>query len=132
MPTTNSLLVARTLRNLFSRFDLPKSIIVDNATYFTSTEFVTFLEQNGIKLLGIPPYNPESNGAAVKTLKGTIMKCLNKSKSDSNPILARLLFDYLNTLHCTSDGMAPSLLMFNKRLRTRFDLTVPNKMTAIP
>lgn len=48
-------LTTRALRNTFARFGLPKIIVSDNATCFTSSEFQSFLEKNGIKSVTSPP-----------------------------------------------------------------------------
>lgn len=80
-----------------------------------------------------PPYNPASNGAAenaVKTLKGALIKYLNKASIDTNLILERFLFDYRNTPHCTT-GVAPACVMFGRRLRIRFTIILPSNSAPI-
>lgn len=44
----------------------------------------------------------------------------NVSGIDLNRVLSIFLFDYRNTAHSTT-GFAPAYLMFNRKLRTRFD-----------
>lgn len=105
----------------------------DNAICFKSKDFLNFLEKTGIRLLTTPPYNPAYNGAAensVKTLKSALIKSLRKPNLDSNLILARFLFDYPNTPHCTT-RVAPSSLLFKRPLRTRFDIIMPNKAVSV-
>lgn len=126
---TGTNLVIKIFRNLFARFGIPKKIVSDNATCFTSSEMLTFLEKkNGIKTVTISPYHPPSNGAAenaVKTVKAALIKVLSLANVDITLALSRFLFDYRNTTHCTT-GVPPATLMFGRRLRTRFDIILPN------
>lgn len=129
----DSINVTKAFRNLFARFGIPRTIISDDATCFTSSEMVNFLDKNHMKQVTIPPYNPASNGAAenaVKTLKTALLKVLAAANVDTNLTLVRFLFDYRNTSQCTT-GIAPATLMFGRRLRTRFDSILPNISSPI-
>lgn len=65
----------------------------------------------------------------MKTLNAALLKCLNQGNVDTNLVTSRFLFDYRNTPHCTM-GVAPASLMFGRRLRTRFDLILPEGNTS--
>ncbi|UYV69207.1 K02A2.6-like [Cordylochernes scorpioides] len=70
------------LRCLFSRFGIPRTLISDNGTWFTSEEFRQFKTRNGICHLKTAPFHPSSNGLAeraVQTIK-TVLRKYNKGE----------------------------------------------------
>lgn len=117
------------LRDLFARYGLPRQIVSDNASVFTSQEFQNFLKINEIQHLTGSPYHPISNGAAenaVKQIKNCILNSVGRDRSANlNAIIARFLFDYRNTTHSTTNE-TPAKLLINKNLRCRFDLLFPS------
>jgi len=77
-PTSTSTVVIEELRDKFSQFGIPETIVTDNGTCFMSAEFELFLENNGVKHLTTAPYHPASNGLAeraVQIVKKGIKKC---------------------------------------------------------
>lgn len=78
-----------------------------------------------------PIYHPPSNGQAensVRTCK-KMLKCIlndNLPLYKINELLLGYLFDYRNTVHCTT-GETPSKLMFGRNLRSRLDLVLPSE-----
>ena len=69
------------LQTVFANFVLPEQIVTDNGSAFTSKEFETFLQQNGIQQIRTAHYHPASNRQAertVQTFKTTLKKMLNK------------------------------------------------------
>lgn len=117
------------LRSCFARFGLPRYIVSDNAPNFTSSEIEQFFKLNSIEHITSPPYHPSSNGQAenaVKSIKNSLRNALGKNEcSDINKILNNFLFDFRNTVHCTT-GRSPASLMFNRELRTRFNILLPS------
>ena len=70
--STTSLAMIEALHKSFSTFGLPKTIVSNNATAFTSSEFSEFVKKNGIYHIFTPPYHPASNSLverAVQTFK---------------------------------------------------------------
>lgn len=128
MNSITSKVTIEVLRISFARFGLPRQIVTDNATTFTSDEFQTFLLRNNIKHCTSPPYQPSSNGLAenaVKSIKNSLKNALGSSKSlDLNRSLNNFLFDFRNTIHSTT-GKSPASIMFGRKLRTRFDILLP-------
>lgn len=121
--STSASSVIGCLRRLFARFGLPKRIVTDNGPPFSSSEFGTYLQGNGIRHSAIAPYHPASNGAAenaVRTIKRVLKKaCLEGM--DDDVALCKFLFMYRNSEHSTT-GREPAVAMFGRRLRGRLDL----------
>lgn len=125
--STSAKLAIKELRQLFARFGLPMSIHTDNGPPFNSEEFASFLKHNGIKHTTSAPYHPQSNGQAensVKFVKQNLKKAF-RDNIDVNLALIKILFDYRNSVHATTNE-SPAQLMFKRSLRTRFDLLRPN------
>lgn len=80
------------------------------------------------------PGHPSTNGQAenVKTFKKSLEANINSLKRcDIATIISRILFDYRNTVHCTT-GETPSKLLFGRSLRTRFsNLKQPTTLERI-
>lgn len=62
MNTSTSHATIEKLRQSFSVMGLPQMLVSDNATCFTSTEFTSFMKQNGILHVTSAPFHPSSNG----------------------------------------------------------------------
>lgn len=125
--TTASFTVNK-FREIFSRFGMADVIVSDNGTQFTAELFCNFMKMNRIQHILIAPGHPASNGQAentVKTIKKSIYANLKDEKPDDfDVIVARFLFDYRNTKHCTT-GETPAKIMFGRELKTRFSLLKP-------
>lgn len=110
---TNNTLIK--LKKVFARFGLPNTIVSDNCTPFTSSEFCEFCQYNGIQHLTSPPYHHSSNGAAdnsVKTFKLGFKKIL--TDNENIPIQAALnkyLFYYRNTIYVSTKQTPTSLML---------------------
>ena len=86
MNSITSTATIRSLREIFSRHGLPKSIVSDNGTQFTSAEFQTFCEMNGIAHITTAVYKPSTNGQCervVQIVKSALKQArLNGENSD--------------------------------------------------
>ncbi len=113
------------LRQSFSVFGLPKMLVSDNRTCFTSAEFETFMKQNGIDHVKSAPFHPSSNGLAERAVQ-TFKEGMKKIKSDTlQTRLSRFLFSYRITPHTTT-GLSPAELMMSRRLRSALDVLLPD------
>ena len=88
------------------------------------------MHKNGIKHTLIPPYHPQSNGAAERAVR-VVMEALvkqilegNKSRSIKHR-LADFLLRYRTTPPSTTGAMPAELLM-RRRLRTPLSLVTPD------
>ena len=62
--TTTATDTIQALRTVFARYGCPEEIVSDNGPQFTSTDFGSFLEANGIRHRHTAPYHPATNGLA--------------------------------------------------------------------
>lgn len=122
------------LRETFSRYCLVDTLVSDNGTQFTSSEFRTFTQENGIKFILTAPGHPATNGQAensIKTVKKSLIATLKQNKvGDFDVIIDRFLFDYRITKHCTTNE-TPAKLLLGKELKSRFSLLKPPLTTEI-
>lgn len=124
--STNTSETIDNLSMIFARNGLPDTLVSDNATSFTSYEFVEFLTRNGIKHLSPSPYNPSGNGQAergVRTVKDMLKK--NGSSDSLKYRLAKVLFQYRCTPHNLTQ-IAPSVSLNNRKLITVKDKLNPH------
>ena len=118
MTTNNGRKNHNELRLIFTQHGLPEEVVSDNGPQFVSTEFAEFMNKNGIKHTLVPPYHPQSNGAAersVRVVKEALLKQVlegNKSRSMKRR-LADFLLRYRTTPHSTT-GAAPAELLMRR------------------
>ncbi|UYV66064.1 K02A2.6-like [Cordylochernes scorpioides] len=125
VPNTSTRETIEQLRCLFARFGIPRTLVSDNGTGFTSEEFRQFMTRNGIRHLRTAPFHPSSNGLAeraVQTIKTGLKKVQQGSISQR---LAEILMGYRRT-PIASIGKSPSEMMFGHNIRSRLDLILPN------
>ena len=87
---------------MFATHGLPRVIVSDNGSVFTSNEFQEFMTKNGVRHIRTAPYHPASNSLAeraVQTLKEGLKKL---SSGDLETRLFRFLFQYRITPHTTT------------------------------
>ncbi len=114
------------LRTIFARFGLPDQIVSDNGPQFTSTEYMSFMKQNGIRAIHSAPYHPATNGLAERFVQSfkLAMKSAKATESTINKCLDQFLLAYRNAPHSTTHA-SPASMMFGRPLATRLDLVKP-------
>ena len=103
-------------RSIFATHGLPEQCVTDNGSPFTSIEFESFLQKNGIKQIRTSPYHPSSNVMAermVQTFKNSMQK-IKENKGDLSEKLQRWLFTYCITPQTTT-GRTPSELLMGRK-----------------
>ncbi|XP_061394278.1 uncharacterized protein K02A2.6-like [Musca vetustissima] len=116
------------LDEMFSTYGVPKTVVSDNATNFSSEEFRQFLKNSGVVYhKQSAPYHPATNGQVercVQTIKNAL-KAMETTKATIQVNLNKFLQQYRNASHATT-GQPPSMLFFGRMLRSRFDLLRPD------
>lgn len=81
----------------------------------------------GIKHTLVPPYHPQSNGTAERSVREALVKqVIQGTKGMSmKHTLANFLFRYRTTQHTTT-GVTPAELMVKRCLRNRLSLGKPD------
>ena len=129
-PSTTSATVIQCLRCTFTRFGLPHTIVADNASNFTSTEFEEFLKLNGVTHVTTLLYHPQSNGLAKRMVQSFKVGMRKLVEGTVDIKLARFLFSYRTIPHSTT-GITPAEVMFGRQLRTRFDFLQPDVASKV-
>ena len=118
------------LREIFATHGLLETIVSDNGLNFTSAEFENFLSKNGIKHTRVSPYHPASNGQAERAV-GAFREGVEKIEEGTmQDTLSRFLLKYRTTPYTTT-GVSPAELLIKRKLRTKFDLIVPNTASLV-
>lgn len=116
------------LQSFFAIEGLPRTIVTDNGTQFTSSEFKRFCEVNAIEHLTTAPFHPASNGLAerfVRTFKTAFTKI-----SKEQPNQEQALYKYLVTYRSTPNphtGKSPAELLHGRQPRTILTAMFPVK-----
>ena len=95
--TTSSITIEK-MRFTYATFGIPETLVTDNGSNFTNSEFEEFLKANGICHIKTAPYHPASNNLAkraVQTFKSG-MKKLTMGGLETRE--ARFIFTYRITL----------------------------------
>ena len=132
MNTTTAAKTMDVLREWFTTHGIPKQIVTDNGGQFTSEEFTTFNNGNGICHIHTAPYHPATNGLReqfVQTLKESLKVSHDDGHSLSQKISSYLL-TYRTTAHATTE-VPPCQLLMQRHLRIHFTLLQPDSESHV-
>lgn len=102
---------------------VPKEIITDKGSQFTSHRFKKMMEDYGIRHILITTAHPASNGLIEKfngTLKKMIIAYLNEQQNDWDTKLQDMVFSYNTSVQCTT-GHTPFKLLYGREPRLSVD-----------
>ena len=115
---------------MFATRGLPATLVSDNGSNFTSSEFQEFMKRNGIKHIKVAPYHPASNGLAERAVH-IFKEGYEKMEGGSvQTKLSRFLLSYHTTPHSTTGVLLAELLM-KRRLHTQLHQLVPNLTNGV-
>ncbi|XP_062701591.1 uncharacterized protein K02A2.6-like [Aedes albopictus] len=108
------------LLTIFSRYGIPNYLRADNGPQFTSEEFRSFCEEQGIHLDSTIPYWPQMNGEVERQNRSILKRLRIAQELGQNwrKELRVYLLTYHSAVHPTT-GRAPAELMLGRRLRTK-------------
>ena len=109
------------LRIIFADHGIPRKVVTDNGPTFTNYEFQEFIQKNGIVHVKSAPYHPSSQWLSRES-------SANSQKWNSSNFWhhsSRTCFNYRLTPHSVT-GVAPSELLFGRRIRCRLDSWFPD------
>ena len=110
--------VATAMVDIFSRYGLPREILTDQGTVFTSSLMCQLWQLLQITRVKTSPYHPQTDGMLERwhaTLKGMLRKTRDLGK-EWDDLLSYCLFVYRSAPH-TNTGIAPFELLFGRNKR---------------
>ncbi|GAU47407.1 hypothetical protein TSUD_403880 [Trifolium subterraneum] len=101
-------------KNIICRFDIPKCIVSDNGTQFTSESVINFCQEKGICNMFISVEHPQANGQ-VESANKIILRAIKRrlKGKDKNWVehLLPTLWSYHTTIH-SSTGETPFKMVY--------------------
>lgn len=125
--TTNATEVIKCLKAYFRSYSVPRRVISDRGSAFTSGMFKEFLMELHVDLVLIATGTPRANGQ-VERMNRCITSILAKKTSSLNKwekVLDEVEYALNNTV-CSSTGMTPSKLLFGVNQSGKMDVEFRN------
>lgn len=119
---TSSVTVIKAIHEIFLRHGIPRTLLSDNASYFSSESFKNYLAKLNIKIKKSSPYNPQGNGVVermIRTLKNTLRKLLNEGKVFEEAVYSATAA-YNSSLNATT-GFSPYMILHGREKRLPLD-----------
>lgn len=125
--STTSNITISFLKDVFSRFGNPETIVSDNGSQFNSDIFKLFCIENNIQHLFSPAWHPQSNGQAERFVD-TFKRGFKKLNGEANKSEALQMFlkGYRSTPNPnTPNGKSPADVMLGRPIRIELDSLRP-------
>ena len=116
LSSATSIGVIEKMKKQFARFGIPRMIVSDGGTQFTSNEFQKFTKEWGISHVFSSPGHQRSNGkaeSAVKIVKHLMIKSLKDGRDQNEALLEQRNTPRQDT------GQSPAEMMFGRSTRTK-------------
>ena len=129
MAAVTTLAMVENLRHIFAQHGLPDQLVSDNGPQFTSSEFTTFLQSNGIRHIRSAPFHPATNGLAERFVQTFKRAMPSNAEMSAGKFLPKFLLAY-RTSPNTSTNATPASRLMNRELRTRHSIVRPSDKQA--
>ncbi|XP_076844741.1 uncharacterized protein LOC143489530 [Brachyhypopomus gauderio] len=116
--------IVNALIQLISRVGIPREVLTDQGTNFTSKLLREVFTLLGIKGITTTPYHPQTDGLVErfnKTLKSMLKKFVSETGADWDQWLPYLLFAYREVPQA-STGFSPFQLLYSREVRGPMDV----------
>ena len=125
MKSTTSGATIEKLRGIFAIHGLPATLVSDNGSNFTNSEFEERMKRNGIKDIKVAPCHPSSNGLAERAVRVFKEGFEKMGEGSIQTKLSLFLLRYRTTPRSTT-GVPPAELLMKRKLRTQLYRLCPN------
>nr|GEV28525.1 reverse transcriptase domain-containing protein [Tanacetum cinerariifolium] len=116
LPTNDSRVVCKFLKNLFARFGAPKAIIIDRGTHFYNDQFTKVMQKYGVTHRLATPYHPQTSSqveVANRGLKCILERAVGENRASWSDKLDDALWAF-HTAYKTPIGCTPYKLVYRK------------------
>nr|GEU93028.1 reverse transcriptase domain-containing protein [Tanacetum cinerariifolium] len=116
LPTNDSRVVFKFLKNLFSRFGAPRAIISDRGTHFCNDQFTKLMQKYGVTHRLVTPYHPQTSGQVEVSNRG-LKRILERTVGENRAFWLDKLDDALwafRIAYKTPIGCTPYKLVYEK------------------
>nr|GFB71561.1 reverse transcriptase domain-containing protein [Tanacetum cinerariifolium] len=116
LPTNDSRVVFKFLKNLFARFETPRAIISDRGTHFYNDQFTKVMQKYGVTYRLATPYHPQTSGQVEVSNRG-LKRILKRAVGENHASWSDKLDDALwafRIAYKTPIGCTPYKLVFEK------------------
>ena len=116
--------IAEELMKLFSRVGIPKEILTDQGSNFTSRLLAELYAMLQVRAIRTTPYHPQTDGLVERfnqTLKAMLRRTVNQEGKDWDRLIPYLLFAYREVPQA-STGFSPFELLYGRKVRGPLDM----------
>nr|GEY13114.1 reverse transcriptase domain-containing protein [Tanacetum cinerariifolium] len=116
LPTNDSRVVCKFLKDLFARFGAPRSIISDRGTHFYNDQFTKVMQKYGVTHRLANPYHPQTSDQ-VEVSNPSLKRILERAVGENRASWSNKLDDAvwaLSTGYKTPIGCTPYKLVYGK------------------
>jgi hypothetical protein len=130
---TENSVVQFLFEDIFTRFGVPREIVTDQGSQFTSKLMEKLMEEYKIKHRKSTPYHPQANGqveSTNKVLEGIITKTVHLHRRDWAERLPEALWAYRTTWRNTT-GHSPYELVYGKEVLLPIEFQIKTFKMAV-